>query len=96
MDLDRTKLVQRGERAQAILSDPIVVEAFAHMEAEILRYWRNSDGGDTGNRERLWLSLKLLDGVKNYFQNVVMAGRVAEHQITEFLKPIDTPFVPQA
>lgn len=87
--VDRAEIIQRGQRAQQILADPLVDEAFVTVERELTRLWRETEPQDTGSRERLWLALRLFDSVRKVFEGIVASGKFADHEVREFLKPVD-------
>lgn len=73
--------IRRGERAQAILADPLVVEAFAGIEADLLAAWRAAPTRDVEGRERIWAMLRGLDAARQAFEAHVSTGKVAAHEI---------------
>jgi len=89
MAFTKDELIARGHHAQQLLSDPILSEAFEMVESEVMRLWRTSDAGATGDRERLWLSMTLLEGVKRSIFNVAQTGKKVEADIATLLKPVD-------
>ena len=69
---------QRKRAAERILSDPIFNEAWEALEEEILVSWKNSTDLDIETRERLWLSLKYLNRLKDHFENIVTTGKMEQ------------------
>jgi len=67
---------QRKQASERILSDPIFNEAWDALEEEIMVNWRNSNDIDIETRERLWLSLKYLNHLKNHFRSIVTTGKM--------------------
>lgn len=86
---DRGELIRRGERAQVILNDPLVQEAFEIIESEVLRVWKGTAASDIPSRERAWLALQLIGSVRRAFEGIVTSGQYAEHEVQEFLRPVD-------
>jgi hypothetical protein len=74
---DRDSEIARGERARAILDDPLVAEAFAAIERQCLEEWRAAPARDVEGRERLWLMLKLAERLRGHFESLVESGRLA-------------------
>lgn len=75
--------IRRGEQAERLLSDPLLVEAFATIEQELTRQWQDSPARDTQARETLWLSLKLLHRLQGQLQVVVETGQVAKATLAQ-------------
>ena len=67
--------IARGIHAQQILDDPLVVEAFAGLEAEYIAQWRRAESPDA--RETMWLLLQNLMTFRGSFQAYVRHGQVA-------------------
>lgn len=73
--------VARGRRAQQILDDDIVVEAFAKIEADALHEWRGTKPDERDKREHAWRTLRVLDEFKTKLRVVMSAGEMAAAQI---------------
>ena len=76
--------MRRGERAQRLISDDLLKEAFTTIEAEIAQEWRRAPARDVEGRERLFLMVRLLDKLKAHFESVIADGRMAAGEIAEF------------
>lgn len=72
---------RRGEQARRVLEEPLLVEAFATVETGLRQQWEASDDGEAGQRERLWLMLKLLRRVRALLIEVMETGHLAEAQL---------------
>ena len=68
----------RARRAQSLLNDPLVKEAFETLEKDLLDSWRNSGTSDTETRESLWLAMRLLDRIHIHLQSILETGQMAE------------------
>jgi hypothetical protein len=84
--IDDTLEVTRGQRARALLDDPLVDEAFAAIERECLAEWRRAPARDVEGRERLWLMLKMAERFKAHFVNLIDSGRLAGERIAQLEK----------
>jgi len=71
-------LDDRARRAQSLLNDPLVKEAFETLEKDLLDSWRNSGTSDTETRESLWLAMRLLDRLHIHLQSILETGQMAE------------------
>lgn len=78
--------ISRGQRARAILDDPLVDEAFAALERECLAEWRAAPARDVEGRERLWLMLKMAERLKAQFTSLIDGGKLAGERVAELEK----------
>ena len=68
----------RARRAQSLLNDPLIVEAFETLERDLLDTWKQSGTGDKETRESLWLAMRLLDRLRIHLQSILETGQMAE------------------
>lgn len=72
---------RKGQEAKDLLENPILVEAFAVLENEYLKAWRQSKPADQEERERLWLAVGLLEEIQRHLRIVVENGTMAKRDI---------------
>jgi|TARA_R110000796_G_C14315975_1_gene407181 hypothetical protein len=77
------ELVDRGEKAAALIRNEILEEAFTSLETEFIQAWKHSSVEDSQNRERLYMLCQNLSAVKGYIENVVSSGKLAKSQLDE-------------
>jgi hypothetical protein len=70
--------VERAAKAEALLRDPTLVEAFDTLETNFIEAWRNSSVADTDNRERIYHLLSALQALKGQIHSVIESGKVAQ------------------
>lgn len=75
--------IQRGKDAEYLLQHPLLVEAFEVIEKEVTEQWQNSPARDVEGREKLWLSLKLLNRLQAQIKSVVETGQVAQATLAQ-------------
>lgn len=75
--------VVRGRRAQALLRDPLIVEAFKEMEAAFYRAFRNTGPMDHETLVHIRLLIKCLDEFQEYFQTILQTGRLTSLNLRE-------------
>ena len=73
----------RRARAEALLQDEILQEAFVRLEERYLEEWRVSQFRDTDARERLWQAVNILRKVKDHLANIVAHGSLAQREIDQ-------------
>jgi len=67
----------RGFRAQELLNNSLLNEAFAAIEERYLSEWRSSTAADLEAREAAWRALKTLDGIKDLLKWHITNGKLA-------------------
>ena len=82
-ELALNKASERGARAQRLLEDDLLVEAFETLDLEYSRAWRATAARDTDARERLWLAVQVVAKVRDHLIRVVNGGKLAQRQINE-------------
>ena len=73
----------RRARAEELLANEILQEAFAALEARYVEEWRVTQFRDTDARERLWQAVNVLRKVKDHLARIVSDGRLAQKVIDE-------------
>ncbi len=73
--------ILRGRRAQQLLDDPLIAEAFEAMEADLVAAWRAAPVRDVEGREHLWLMLRASEKLRGIFVGYVEAGKVDAHNL---------------
>lgn len=78
--------VLRARQAAELLEHPLLVEAFAALEREVIEEWKASPARDEEGREKLWIMLRLSEKVRNHLQNVITTGKMAEISLRDLNK----------
>jgi len=73
--------VDRGVRAERILNDPLVVDAFNVVAATLHAAWEAAPIRDREGQHELKLMLKLLSDLKGYFDLAISDGQLAAEEI---------------
>ena len=74
---------RRGEQARRLLDDPLLQEAFAAVDGALREAWVATADDAVGERERLWLMLKLLGRLRGHLAETIETGRLAERQLAD-------------
>ncbi len=82
--LERDRL--RGQRAERLLSDEILVQGFSSLEETYLQAWRDTKYHDTDGRERLWQAVQIVGKVKTHLQSVVNSGKIAKSELDQIAR----------
>jgi hypothetical protein len=73
--------IARAARAQALIEDELLAEAFAALEARYVEEWRATQFRDTDARERLWQAVNVLRKVKDHLSRILADGHLAQREI---------------
>jgi len=74
---------ERGRKAEILIKDELLVEAFGELKKEFISAWQETKLGQTEERERLYNLCQSLDALKQYLENIVQNGRFADNQLNE-------------
>ena len=76
----------RGNQARELLENPLLAEAFDHVESEIKRAWEDSPVRDIEGREKLYQMLMLNRKVKRHIESVVQTGEMARRTLADMIR----------
>tara|TARA_R100001510_G_scaffold18180_1_gene15578 strand:+ start:2858 stop:3115 length:258 start_codon:yes stop_codon:yes gene_type:complete len=75
--------LDRGEKAQTLLRNEILIETFDFLEKQYHDAWANSSVDQNEAREKIFMMLQNLQTVKQHIENVVITGKLANDQLTK-------------
>lgn len=71
--------VERGRQAQEVLDNPIYAEAYAAIEGEVIRQWR--EARNQQDREQLHQLLLMHERAKTAIESVMRTGEIAAAEL---------------
>jgi hypothetical protein len=77
------RAAERGARAQRLLEDDVLAEAFATLDAEYTKAWRATAARDTDARERLWQAVQVVAKVRDHLVSVANGGKLAQRELND-------------
>ena len=77
------RVLERANRARAILEDALVAEVFDRMERRLVEAWAASGPGEMAVREESYRSLRALQSFRSEFERLLSDGKVAERDLNE-------------
>jgi hypothetical protein len=83
---DETKLnhaAARAIRAQELLDNELLTEAFALLEDNYTAAWRATTIDDVGAREKLFLAINIVGKVRDHLTAIVTNGKLAQAELKE-------------
>lgn len=83
---DETVLAEqtlRGESARQILENPVFNEAFEDIRQFFIESWQETRGDETEKRENAYIALRLLQNLKEQFEQKIANGEFARKKLLE-------------
>ena len=69
---------QRESRAQTLIDDELLKEAFDVLRKDLMNRWQQSGSTDLEARESIWLAMRLLDRIHGHINSIVETGHMAK------------------
>ena len=69
---------ERERRAQSLINDPLLNEAFDALKEDLMNRWNHSGSTDLQARESIWLAMRLLDRIHGHINSIVETGHMAK------------------
>ena len=67
---------ERERRAQSLINDPLLKEAFDVLKEDLMNRWNHSGSTDLEARESIWLAIRLLDRIDGHIKSIVETGQM--------------------
>ena len=69
---------ERERRAQSLINDPLLNEAFDTLKEDLMNRWNHSGSTDLEARESIWLAMRLLDRIHGHINSIIESGHMAK------------------
>jgi hypothetical protein len=73
----------KGQRAQELLDNELLTEAFGMLETNYVSAWRATTIEDAPGREKLFLAINIVGKVRDHLMSVVANGKLAQAELKE-------------
>lgn len=73
----------RATRAQQLMENELLKEAFATLEQSYVDRWRASRVGEDAVREKLFIAINVIGKVKDHINSIVSNGAIAKKELDE-------------
>ena len=73
----------RAVRAEALLDDELLGEAFDTLEKSYIAAWRATTVEDVAGREKLFLAINIVGKVRDHLAGVLANGKLARAELKE-------------
>jgi hypothetical protein len=77
--------MSRGARAEALLRNELLQEAFQKLEDGYVAAWKTWPAADTAGRERLWQAVNVLGKVRDHLGRVLADGKLAQREFNDLI-----------
>jgi hypothetical protein len=87
--MDETKLGEaaaKAVRAQGLLDDELLGEAFKGLEDSYSSAWRATAIDDVSGREKLFLAINIVGKVRDHLASLVANGKLAQAELKELMQ----------
>jgi hypothetical protein len=74
--------LSRAARAQSLLSNELLAEAFTRLDTEYLKAWRITPARDVAAREKLWQAVNVVALVRDHLAKIVSDGKLAQAELS--------------
>src|SRR5581483_9794144 len=71
----------KGTRAQQLLENELLVEAFKGLEDAYTKAWRSTTIEDVAAREKLFLAINIVGKVRDHLSRLVIDGKLAQAEL---------------
>lgn len=75
--------ISRKARAEALLRDELLIEAWAKVDKEYIDLWKRT--ADPVQRERCWMATQIAERVQAVLRAVIMDGKIAEVDLASLI-----------
>lgn len=77
------RATRRATRAETLLDDELLSEAFNTLEENYIAAWRATTVNDAAGREKLFLAINIVGKVRDHLAGVVANGKLARAELKE-------------
>jgi hypothetical protein len=80
--MDKTETqVREGKRAQVLLNDPLLKQAFEDLLGTYKQEIFNTSFTDDDKRRSLWMAYNMLDKIKGHLITIMESGKLAQKDL---------------
>lgn len=77
-EIELQKQINRGAKAQGLLNNELLQEAFSALESGYIQAWRSTAAEDQVGREKLFLAINVVGKVRDHLTSTIQNGKVAQ------------------
>ena len=80
------KQIREGKRAQVLLNDPLLKQAFEDLLETYKQEIFNTSFADDDKRKSLWMAYNMLDKIRGHLQSIMESGKLAQKDLEQLNK----------
>ena len=69
---------ERERKAQSLINDPLLTEAFDVLKEDLMNRWSHSGSTDLEAMESIWLAIRLLERIEGHIKSIIETGHMAK------------------
>ena len=78
--------IRQGKRAQVLLNDPLLKQAFEDLLETYKNEIFNTNFADDEKRRSLWMAYNMLDKIRGHLQTIMESGTLAQKDLEQLNK----------
>ena len=75
------KQIREGKRAQVLLNDPLLKQAFEDLLETYKQEIFNTNFADDNRRRSLWMAYNMVDKIRGHLQTIMESGKLASKDL---------------
>ena len=83
---NKEKQIREGKRAQVLLNDPLLKQAFEDLLETYKQEIFNTSFADDNKRRSLWMAYNMLDKIRGHLQSIMESGKLAQKDLEQLNK----------
>jgi CTP:phosphocholine cytidylyltransferase-like protein len=83
MKEDLNKQISQGKKAQLLLDEPLMKEAFNYLKSRYQEEIFNTSYSDHNQRQVLWMAYNMIEKIKGHLESVMTSGSLAQKELDQ-------------
>ena len=83
MKKDLNKQISEGKKAQLLLDEPLMKEAFDYLKTRYREEIFNTSYNDHDQRQVLWMAYNMVEKIKGHLESVMNEGKLASKELDQ-------------
>ena len=83
---NKEKQIHQGKRAEQLLNDPLLKEAFEDLLDIYQQEIFNTGFTDNDKRTYLWVAYNLVDKIRGHLQSIMTSGKLTQQELDQLNK----------
>ena len=83
---NKEKQIREGKRAQVLLNDPLLKQAFEDLLETYKQEIFNTSFADDNKRRSLWMAYNMIDKIRGHLQSIMESGKLAQKDLEQLNK----------